>query len=580
MPTITINEKDLTSAGVNQSTSNAVFIPGYANIGPINVPTLCETVDDFKYTFGSTPYIFRVQQTVEETTSTDGSSATASSNGSITFNAGSYEQSYVYALEVLRRGMPVIYSRVFDEDKLETWSPTLDLSGVVIVTSKYPGSYYTDIKCVLTAADTTSKIPASLTITFGDSNDEYYVEEKFNIVYSIDELNKASETYPEYSVELCSNISSDLVDFDWTDNTTGLIYVEANPQPDSTNFNEATYYTKSNKTYSIANSYVSGTTYYVEADSVSGNLALSDKATGDEFIPDDIYNGLAGQLDLIEDKNEYQLKFITSGSYPTFGAANSPSQKLIDAAYERGDCVAIIDAFPNTNKTATATALQERVINKGFSYGEYGAMFTPCGYYTCSSIDSTLVMPASFGYLTAYATSIQSNAGWLAVAGATRGVASNLVSNIGPKITNAMVNELQGRATVSINPIMQVKPYGNLIWGNRTLKNNAIKNNLTAQSFLNIRCLLSEVKQVVYTTAKGLTFEQNSDILWINFKAGIVPTLDQMATGSGLSGYEIKRVSTTKKATLKAKIRLYAIEAIEDFEVDIELTDSEVTTTE
>ena len=62
MPTITIREEDLTSAGVDSVSTNAVYIPGYAVTGPINTPTLCETLEDFQAIFGTTPYIFKEKQ--------------------------------------------------------------------------------------------------------------------------------------------------------------------------------------------------------------------------------------------------------------------------------------------------------------------------------------------------------------------------------------------------------------------------------------------------------------------------------------------------------------------------------------
>ena len=50
---------------------------------------------------------------------------------------------------------------------------------------------------------------------------------------------------------------------------------------------------------------------------------------------------------------------------------------------------------------------------------------------------------------------------------------------------------------------------------------------------------------VIDGPAKTLTFEQNSDLLWIHFKSKIIQTLDQMVSGSGISGYEIKKQKTT-----------------------------------
>lgn len=544
MPKITINETDLTSAGVSQVDTNVVFIPGYANIGPVNTPTLCETEDEFKSTFGDTPYTFRTTHTI-----TDKNGLTLESV------EGSYERSYVYALETVRRGMSVVYSRIFNTANKTKYTPTATIDAytgdtavnLCTITSTQPGAYYTNINYEFTP-EVSGSSPASLKVWLEDASGEEITstEEKVYIVFTSADL----KTYSEYSPVLYSNINSslELVSIEWVNDTISSL---------------------SNYTLKEA----------------KGNLALNDASAAkeDEFVPSDIYTNLQAQLDLIEDRNKYQIEFITSGGYPVFNYNTTNISDLdtvmMTAAQNRGDSVAIIDSFPD--ETGTILDLQKQVIRRSYgTLGIYGAMFAPAGYYSCTSVSSKMIMPASFGYITTYATSIQNNAGWLAAAGATRGVVTNLISNIGPSITQSMIDTVQSRTSVSINPITEIKPYGNLIWGNRTLKNNSIKGNLTAQSFLNIRCLLCELKKIIYSTAKGLTFEQNNDILWINFKAGIVPTLEQMVTGSGLSGYELKKVKSTEKGTLKAKIILYAIEAVEDFDIDIELSDSEVTTVE
>lgn len=71
-----------------------------------------------------------------------------------------------------------------------------------------------------------------------------------------------------------------------------------------------------------------------------------------------------------------------------------------------------------------------------------------------------------------------------------------------------------------------------------------------------------------------MAFEQNTDVLWSNLKAQIVPLLDRMQTGNGIEGYKMIRVPTQKKATVIGRIRIIPIEAVEDFILTIELTDS------
>ena len=128
-------------------------------------------------------------------------------------------------------------------------------------------------------------------------------------------------------------------------------------------------------------------------------------------------------------------------------------------------------------------------------------------------------LPGSFGYLTAMANAIRNGANkWVAMAGATRGSVPMLQS-LKEDITQATIDKLQSREGISINPIATINPFGVLVWGNRTLYNNKLKGNLTSSSFLNIRNLCSDVKKTIWAAARKMTFEQNSDILWLNFNS-------------------------------------------------------------
>ena len=121
MPKITIREKDLTSAGNLEATTNAVYIPGYANMGPVNKPTLCETVNDFYLTFGNEPYRFREDQSWEFNGDNKTWDAKAINDYMGHFyQAGDYEKSYAMAIGLLKLGMPVLYERVFNKGEYVT----------------------------------------------------------------------------------------------------------------------------------------------------------------------------------------------------------------------------------------------------------------------------------------------------------------------------------------------------------------------------------------------------------------------------------------------------------------------------
>ena len=222
--------------------------------------------------------------------------------------------------------------------------------------------------------------------------------------------------------------------------------------------------------------------------------------------------------------------------------------------------------------------------------GSYCAAFTPWFNSTTQSLlyTDTLVnvdIPASFGYLFAYANSLTFNPEWYAVAGSYRGIITEL-SNVLKDYSSAECEMLQGRSAtaevnldeegdnvgIAINPIAYVRPFGYIIWGNRTLQyNNGATN---AVSFLNVRNLVCTIKKALYNAARKYTFEQNGEVLWVRFMSQVRPFLDQMQSGNGIAGYRFTRLETKAKARLAAKITIIPIEAVEDFDLEVELADS------
>lgn len=97
---------------------------------------------------------------------------------------------------------------------------------------------------------------------------------------------------------------------------------------------------------------------------------------------------------------------------------------------------------------------------------------------------------------------------------------------------------------------------------------------LTASSFLNIRHLCIDIKKTLYRAARRFAFEPNSDDLWFNFKGAITPLLDEMKANQGIRGYQVIRVKTKKKALFVARIKIIPVEAVEDFDLTVELADS------
>lgn len=308
-------------------------------------------------------------------------------------------------------------------------------------------------------------------------------------------------------------------------------------------------------------------------------------------------------INLLKDKSLFDIRFLTSG----IDAVNNAS--LIGVADERQDCVALI----NLDETATGFDYKVATIRAGFvtKPSVYAAGFTPWFYSEhptlikgvenlteVASKPSTeeaekVAIPAAYGYLFAYGRMLANNAAeWQAVAGPERGIIPELsdvfytysyedVEILQARSADALVelDDANDNVGIAINPIAWVRPNGYILYGNRTLKTNDAKKKTTAQSFLNIRNGVNAIKKVMYDAGRTFVFEQNTEVLWINFRNYITPLLDRMQSSDGLLGYTFVKVATDAKARLKAKLTVIPVEAVEDFDLDVYLVD-DLTVTE
>lgn len=305
----------------------------------------------------------------------------------------------------------------------------------------------------------------------------------------------------------------------------------------------------------------------------------------------------------LQDRSLYDIRFLTTGGYAI------PTADMVNCAAKRGDCVALLDHADTIEDTVaesgeTVDNSQVAKVRRYFegvvssvtdtgtsSATSYSACFTPW-YKTSDTVlgatsSATVDIPASFGYLLAYATSTQTYPLWYPAAGSIMGVIP-LLAGVTYSYTNAECEQLQARASDgevdldaatdnvgrAINPIAYVRTAGYVVWGNRTFRNNVAGEGTKSLSFLNVRNLSSEIKKTMYDAARKFTFEQNSNVLWINFKAQVTPLLDRMVSGNGIIGYKPVRETTDKKARLKASFYITPIEGVEDFELEVNLTDS------
>lgn len=325
-----------------------------------------------------------------------------------------------------------------------------------------------------------------------------------------------------------------------------------------------------------------GVTYVTEED----ELALVTQA---------VYNGA---LDEFQDRNIYNIKFITSGalanavpvSFTDASGATvtaSMESRLTELAADRGDCIALVEL-----KEVFADKAELLNTLEGMSM-DSNHMYSACFFPWCTfkvSVDGANgqeTLPACFAYLKAYASSVKTNANWFAASGVTRGQIPNLVApNF--EVGESLMHILQGDNASSngsfldirVNPIYNAGTYGYRIWGNRVAWSSSNSTKLKYQEFLNVRVLLCDIKKQTFHAAMRTTFEPNDDIVWINFKGLVNTLLEQMVSGRGLVFYRWAKQKSDDKAKIKATLTIKPIEAVESFDINIVLTEDETTVSE
>ena len=600
MPKISIYEQDISAVDTTDILENVVFIPGIASQGVFGVPTRCDTLEEFQSKFGKAPIKFAAEQKYPE-------------SGTVIYEApiDSYEQSYIYACEILKMGLPIYFER------MNLANENVSFTEVALTKDDYIANKYfiEDVQG--------NKILS--TDTF-DIHKQYYEQHYIgNIIPGIyDALEKdifaikdtignkfELQDKDKYNIKFITSGSYPILEYVKSEEKTDITYTQTSISDSSFQIDESV----TSETYEPGTYYLKDGSVYTKEDGSS--IFDSSKQYYRTNIDVVLYLRVlteSGYMYVQQDGSSYNTsyKYYTKSEQTIKTTRPFLMQQMLKLAALRGDCVALIDhklsisniiddVYYVLNSRSddelgyiNISTLVDYAVNTDAITGSreesslnYGAVVTPWAKYlpkatyidkingVLSVVDlTTIVMPGSFGYLLSLAKSTLTYPDWYAVAGVIRGLVPNFKQLITP-VSGSTADFVQQVKGVSIIPITFVNPYGNCIWGNRTMHFND-KADLVASSFLNVRMLANDVKKQVYYAAKKLMFETDSTQLWLDFKSKVTPLLDKMVTGNGLSAYNIKRVDTNRAATVKITITLYCIEAVENFDVTLNITDSVV----
>ena len=295
------------------------------------------------------------------------------------------------------------------------------------------------------------------------------------------------------------------------------------------------------------------------------------------------FYSLKKAIDVTADKDyvEYDLLALP-------GITNSSlNTQLVNSCEDRADALAVIDmaggyepphertsaeADSLGSVTTTVNNLKDLNINSS-----YGCTFYPWVKVRDTARDAMLYVPPSVVALGTFSSAQRQSAVWFAPAGFTRGGLSEgsaglPVVGVRQRLTSDERDKLYD---ANINPIASFPAEGIVIFGQKTLQVTQ-----SALDRINVRRLLIFLKKEISRIASRVLFDQNVQQTWDRFTGQVVPFLEGVQAGLGLTDFRVVLDDSTTtpdlvdRNILYAKIFLKPARAIEFIALDFIITRS------
>ena len=127
---------------------------------------------------------------------------------------------------------------------------------------------------------------------------------------------------------------------------------------------------------------------------------------------------------------------------------------------------------------------------------------------------------------------------WFPPAGVSRATA-RVVKKPYFEVGSVLLNKWQNDTTARVNPIMKLKQYGYVIYGQYTNLEAIDMYTHSALESLNVRLISNVVKKKIFDVCLNLAFEPNTENLWNKFFAQMDEFLRYMKYNEGVYDYRI-----------------------------------------
>lgn len=295
-------------------------------------------------------------------------------------------------------------------------------------------------------------------------------------------------------------------------------------------------------------------------DATSSYQALAGNAnTRAKFI-----NAAAKVYEEFKDKFKYDIMFVTSSGYSGYDHDKNTSSILEsairDLAESRGDCIGFIDPptedmIDRASLTDPLAKITEDYLISNDTNSSYLTASAPwCTTRNPADTSEIIKMAPSYFALTSIGRASNDGFIWQPPAGVARATLTDVIQpeyEIGDELQSRWQNSYRG-----INPIMNLRNYGYVMFGQRTLLQSPTGGKGTSLEALNVRLISCVIKKYIYEACTRLSFQNNTIRLWNEFKAIMNPKLENMKCNDGLDDYLVVMDERTVTADAEAAGRV------------------------
>jgi hypothetical protein len=329
----------------------------------------------------------------------------------------------------------------------------------------------------------------------------------------------------------------------------------------------------------IANCYQNYTDPYIyDFDFITAGGFVDETYTiyaGDSVLnPSDINNYISPQANptaVLKAVSDWDSEIVPLNQIQNIHAS------MLNLANTRQDCIALIDTGANwdANNLTDYVAL----LNTSFA-----TVHAPWCYCKHPYMSGTVLMPPSFVFVYTMLSNLINNVEaqkWFPPAGVTRATA-RIVKRPKYEIGSVILNKWQNDSLSRVNPIMKLKNYGYVIYGQYTAYVAQDEYTHSALESLNVRLVSNCVKKQIFNTCLKLTFEPNNSTLWMRFYDAIDTYLLFMKRNNGLYDYRVQMDESTvttddiNELRCPGKVWINPTRTAEFFDIDFILTEAGV----